>query len=360
MLGISIYPEKASKKEIIDYLSLAASLGYKRVFTCLLSVNDTKENIKKDFVEIIGHARSLDMEVILDVAPSVFSELEISYSDLSFFSELGATGIRLDESFNGATEAEMSFNPYDLDIEINMSQNVPYLELIKAYEPKPGKIIGCHNFYPQKYTGLGLDYFIECSKRFADNKVRSACFIDAKSATDGPWPVSEGLCTLEMHRSIDSAAQIKHLYALNIVDDIIIAAQFASKEELEKIANVDPQIITLKVNLSDDTTDLEKVIMFDEFHYNRGDINEFYHRSTQSRVKFANDLIPPHDVNHIIPRGSIVIVNEKSARYKGELHIIKEEIVDENLSRNIVAKVNDEEMMLIDFIKPWQKFKLEV
>jgi hypothetical protein len=33
--------------------------------------------------------------VILDIAPNIFDELQISYDDLSFFAELGADGLRL-------------------------------------------------------------------------------------------------------------------------------------------------------------------------------------------------------------------------------------------------------------------------
>ena len=55
------------------------------------------------------------MEVILDVAPAVFDQLGISYSD-HHFAELGADGIRLDLGFDGLTEAKMTNNPYGLKL----------------------------------------------------------------------------------------------------------------------------------------------------------------------------------------------------------------------------------------------------
>ena len=36
-LGISVYPEKSTQKEVYDYLELAAKYGFSRIFTCLLS-----------------------------------------------------------------------------------------------------------------------------------------------------------------------------------------------------------------------------------------------------------------------------------------------------------------------------------
>ena len=71
-LGISIYPEHSTLEKDKAYLDLAAKYGFKRVFTCLLSVNKPREEIKKEFSELISHANSLGMSVIVDVAPSVF------------------------------------------------------------------------------------------------------------------------------------------------------------------------------------------------------------------------------------------------------------------------------------------------
>ncbi len=103
-LGISIYPEHASLKRNKEYIDLASRCGFLRIFTCLLSVNKPKEEIKAEFKELIDHAHQNDMEVILDVAPYVFDRLDIDYDDLSFFEEIHADGIRLDEGFDGHRE----------------------------------------------------------------------------------------------------------------------------------------------------------------------------------------------------------------------------------------------------------------
>lgn len=99
-LGISIYPEHSTVQKDKDYIALAAKYGCRRIFTCLLSVKKEREEIIKEFREIIDFAHSFQMEVILDVAPSVFNRLHISYDDLSFFNDLHADGIRLDEGFD--------------------------------------------------------------------------------------------------------------------------------------------------------------------------------------------------------------------------------------------------------------------
>ncbi len=357
MLGISVYPEKATQTEILNYITTASKYNYKRLFTCLLSVNKPKDVILNEFQTIISHARSYNMEVILDVSPRVFDDLNISYNDLSFFAQTGATGIRLDASFNGQIEAALTHNPYDLDIEINMSQDTHYLETILDYKPNVDKLIGCHNFYPQEYCGLSYEYFKSCSLRFKQHNIRSAAFITSNTAIDGPWPISDGICTIEMHRNLDSSTQLKHLYACGLIDDIIIGNQFASEEELASLAAINPNILTFK--LTDLTaTDLEMQIIFDEQHFNRGDVNDYLIRSTQSRVKYKQHPNPPHDIQQYNNKGYIVIGNDNFGQYKNELQVIKNQIRDDK-RRNVVARIIDEEIFLLDLLKPWQFFRFE-
>ncbi len=49
-LGISIYPEKTSKEELLEYIDRASYAGFSRIFSCLLSVVDDKEKIKRFYV----------------------------------------------------------------------------------------------------------------------------------------------------------------------------------------------------------------------------------------------------------------------------------------------------------------------
>lgn len=356
MLGISIYPDKATKQEIFDYIDLAAKYRFGRIFTCLLSVEGDQQQIIASFTEIIKHANSQGMEVYLDVAPQVFEDLSIKHQDLAFFSQLGAAGIRLDQSFNGAVEAAMSYNQYGLNIEVNMSQDVHTLNTILDYKPKLGKIIGCHNFYPQRYTGLNFEHFVESSKRFKDNQIRSAAFISSKVAEIGPWPIMDGLCTLEMHRDLAITTQVKHHYALGLVDDLIIGNMFASEVELKAISNIERGIIDFDLELLNPSK-LERKIIFDHEHFNRGDINDYLVRSTICRITHQADDNQPHDTSKVLTKGTVIIGNNHFGQYKNELQIIKNEIIDENLARNVVGKITDEQLFLLDLLEPWQHFK---
>ena len=42
-LGSSLYPEHSTKEKDWAYMELAAKYGFSRIFTCLLSVTETRE-----------------------------------------------------------------------------------------------------------------------------------------------------------------------------------------------------------------------------------------------------------------------------------------------------------------------------
>ncbi|WP_430510566.1 DUF871 domain-containing protein [Gottfriedia solisilvae] len=359
-LGVSIYPEHSTVEKDKAYIKLAHKYGFKRIFTCLLSVDGDQDQIMKEFKEIIDYANSLEMEVMVDIAPRVFGKLGISYNDLSFFAELGAYGIRLDLGFTGNEESIMTYNPYGLKIEINMSNATKYLENILAYKPNQSNLIGSHNFYPHRYAGLSYQHFVKCSEEFKKHGIRTAAFINSQAATYGPWPVSEGLCSLEMHRNLSVVTQAKHLFYSNLIDDVIIANAYASEEEFKQLADLNndgKDLFTMSINLYDTITPLEKKIVLDEFHFYRGDVSDYLIRSTQSRVKYKSEEFKPTYTPNIC-RGDILIENELYGQYKGELQIALQDMENSGKT-NVVGRIAEEEIFLLDFLHPWSKFQFK-
>ncbi|MGR3741304.1 DUF871 domain-containing protein [Companilactobacillus sp. DQM5] len=356
-LGVSIYPEQTSFEENKRYLDLAAKYGYKRIFMSLLEIKDGKNGVIEKFKKIIEYANTLNFKVILDINPSLFKQLGISYDDLSFFNDLGVWGIRLDEGFTGLEEARMTRNPFNLKIEINMSAGTHYIDNIMSYDPNTDNLLGCHNFYPQRYTGLGDAFFNKWSKVFADHNLVTAAFISSQNAQIGPWPVSEGLPTLEKDRDLPIDTQVRHLLSSGLINDILIGNAFASEEDLEKVASVfNSSFTTIKVDLEENISDLEKEIALNNIHLYRGDASEYLIRDTQTRVKYENKTIPQKNTTDI-SFGDVIIVNDEYNRYKGEVQIALCDIKNDG-RRNIIGKISDDEKFLIPTIKPWSQFKL--
>lgn len=355
-LGISVYPSQAKLEDILSYIELAAKYGYKRIFTCLISEEDKSiEDVIEEFKQITAKAKHCGMEVIGDVEPAVFKKFDASYLNLKFFKDLGMNGIRLDLGFSGIEESIMSVSPYGLKVELNASQGTKALDNILSHCPNKDNILGCHNFYPHVYTALSYDHFIKCSKQYKELGIRTAAFVNAPSAEHGPWPVTEGLCTLEMHRDMPIDVQAKHLFATNLIDDVIIANAFASEAELKKLSEIDRYIPEFSVKFVKGVPELEKKIVLEELHFNRGDVSDYVIRSTQSRIKYSGHDFPPFNTPDL-ERGDVIIESSLYKRYAGELQIALRPMKNSGKT-NVVGKIASEELFLLDYLEPWMKFK---
>lgn len=354
-LGLSIYPDHSDFSKDKEYLELGKKYGYSRLFMSMLEAKDVSAT-KQKFTQIIAEAKKLGYMTILDISPRIFEKLNISYQDLSFFAELGVDGIRLDQGFDGNTEALISYNPYGLIIELNMSNDVAYLENILSYQANKPYLFGCHNFYPQVGTGLTEDFFFECSERFKNNGIHTAAFVASQQGNQGPWNVNDGLPTLEEDRYLPIEVQAKKLFATGLIDDVIIGNAYATEEELKALAEVDRYQLQLTVDFLETTTELEHKIACDMQHFRRGDTNALVARSTQSRVIYKDEPNPPHDVEKEFEFGDIVIGNDRFGIYKNELQIVLSPHKDNR--KNKIGHISNNELPLINYLKPWTKFKL--
>lgn len=356
-LGVSVYPDHSKLEDDKNYLQKAHQYGFSRIFMSMLEVTEGKEAVQKKFKELIDFAKELNFETILDVAPNIFEELGISYDDLTFFHELGADGIRLDLGFDGNKEAMLTYNPFGLAIELNMSNDVAYLDNILTYQANKPFLYGCHNFYPQAGTALPYEFFEKCSSRFKKAGIRTAAFITSQAGKIGPWDINDGLPTLEMHRHLPVEVATKHFFATGLIDDVIIGNAYASDEELQKMAAVNRYQTEFAVEFVSAVNPVEKEIVLAEQHFRRGDITDQVIRSTQVRKKYSQAANLPHDNEIEFQVGDIVIGNDQFGKYKNELQVVLEPHKDSR--KNKVGQIADQEKILLPFIEPWSKFKFQ-
>ncbi|MEG0475344.1 MAG: MupG family TIM beta-alpha barrel fold protein [Carnobacterium sp.] len=354
-IGISIYPAKSTFEKDKEYLTLASKYGFTRVFMSLLEVEgDTTEVVEK-FKKAINYANSVGIETVLDINPGLFGQLGVSYSDLSFFKELGASAIRLDLGFTGAEEAHMTQNPERLKIEVNMSSGTKYIDNVMSNQPNRDYLTASHNFYPQLYSGLSQEHFEKTTAQFNQYNLHTAAFVTAKNGKLGPWPVQAGLCTLEQHRYLPIHTQVTHYKLMDSIDDLLIGNAYAAEEELKAVAEAYlgayPQ---LKIEFTESATDLEKKVILEEIHSYRGDRSEYMIRSSMTRVKYKNEDFPAHQTGQI-KKGDILICNDQFGQYKGETQIALKEMEDDG-TRNIVGRIKEEAVFLLDYLPPSASF----
>lgn len=353
-LGIAIYPQHSDVDTLKKYILMAKKYGFERIFTCLMSLKDEAE--KRKLQEINAFAQMQGFEIIADIAPQVFKELNSTYRDSNRLLKLfHLTGLRLDMGFSGQEEAFLSLQEPPIQVELNISNGTHYVDTVLSYQANPERIIGCHNFYPKKYTGLSRAHFLKTSSHFKQLGVRTAIMISSQQAVYGPWEETpHGLPTLEEHRYLPLHVQAKDAWQTGLIDDVIIGNMFATEEEMETLSKLNRHMLELTVEFTPNTTSLEKQIVLNEAHFNRGDVSEYMIRSTQSRVKYKTEDFPPHDVADL-KQGDITIDHNGDVRYKGELNLILKNHPNEG-NTNIVARVIPEEQYLLERIQPWGYF----
>ena len=358
-LGISVYPEHSTAEKDLAYMKLAAKYGFSRIFTCFLSAKEEKKDLVHTFSQFVKQAHDLGFVVAGDVNGDVFQRLELSPSDIDIFHEIGLDILRLDSPFSEADYIRMTNNPYGIQIEFNTSA-LQALDLILDKGGNRSQMTLCHNFYPQEYTGLSWDRFMEFNRFYSHLGLPLAAFVSSNEKnTFGPWPVSAGLPTVEIHRGLPIDFQARHLLACREIDDIIIGNAFASEEELASLGSLDLAQPGMKVSCEEGLSSVEEEIAFHRVHWDRQDASDFILRSSAPRVEFGNTSIPVRPVEDAeFQVGDVLIVNDNLAHYRGELEIVKKPIRNTG-ERNRIGHISDREQLILGLLRPQNLFRLE-
>lgn len=329
-----------------EYIDKAKKSGFESIFTSLhIPEADNKKAIE-EFRAMVDFAKKLDMKVTADISPRTFKYLDTSMGDFKALKDLGLYGIRVDFGFSPEEIAAFTRNPYEMKIEINASTVTQrFLREFEEYGPDYDNFQACHNYYPRLNTGISVEIFKYKNELLKKYGIITSAFIP--SLVNKRGPVFEGLPTLESHRFLEPQISAKHLFALGI-DNVIFGDSIPSVEEIESVGRLSEEVMELRVDTY--TTDkLERDIMFNSIHENRPDPAEDVVRSTSSRENLPKGArIAPHNNIERNP-GHITIDNIDYLRYCGELQICRRPLPADRRV-NVVGRVIDEEIFLIDYI----------
>lgn len=372
-LGVSLYPEQEKIEDIDNYLALASKYGFTKVFTSMFSVDGTKEEIIEYFKNFTSIAHKYGMVVSGDCNGMFIEKMGASEKDLSVFKEMGIDIIRMDFSFRDERDAILINNKEGIGIEMSTSF-IDVIEKAIANGANPSNITTCHNFYPQRYSAPTLEAINKLNNYWQEKQIKCAIFISSQEkGTHGPWPVSDGLPTIEEHRNMPIESQLKHCISLKNIDEVIIGNAYASEEEFKKIAEVmekafinvprndamgfmadlmphgDITRIPLKIKLDENITDLEKEVLFKfPIHNDMGDCLNYMLRSRMTRFIYKKASIPARETEKkLYTRGDVVIVNDNLKHYGGEVQIVLKDMEVDG-QRNLLGRIADEEMILLD------------
>ncbi len=357
-MGISVYIGKRPLQEDLAYMDLAKKYGFSRIFSCFLHMNEDKSKFLVDFKTFMAHAKKLEFEVFLDVNPTLLKILNVDFNNLSLFEDLGVSGIRLDEGYSGVEESLISYSG-NLKVEINASNGTKVFDNIMSYQPCKPNLVACHNFYPRRYTGLSWEHFLKCSADVKKHGIRLAGFVCSRAEnTFFSQDIMESLPTIENHRYIPFINQVKEMYYCGLIDDVIISNAYATEDELKQMSELNKDLITLDIKLEQGLDALAIDMLENNQHMNRGDASEYVIRSTQLRIKYKAENIEPFNTI-AIEKGHITVDNNNYGKYKGELQVARKQMENSG-SVNVIAKILDADLPLLNYIKPWTKFKFNI
>jgi uncharacterized protein len=277
-------------------------------------------------------------EVFADVSKNTPSFLGLdSFEELK---ELGVTALRLDDGF---TAEEMVALSHHFQVAINAS-TAQERELKDWMDSglETGNMIAWHNFYPKPETGLDQDYFMKQQKLFEALDIPVYAFIPGDDEKRGP--LYKGLPTLEDHRDQNpykSAIQLRHFG----VQGVFIGDPGCSQELLCKLIDYDKENVMEVAYEGGGEMEGEYQL--------RPDLGRDVYRLLDTRK--SHDVPPSNTVKR--PRGTITQDNDLYGRYKGEIQIVRNDL-EKNPAVNVVGRIREEDLDLLELLDPGQKIRL--
>lgn len=357
-LGFSLYPDQHSLETMVDYINRLTQYPFQRVFLSLLQMDTNDDAMIKKYQDIIQVCQDQQLFVVADINQHLIEELGWQGQLVKEGKAFGLDGLRLDEPLDLAEMIEVINNSENFKIELNISQDNHLLEYLLKNGARKENLIGCHNFYPKRFTGLSHDHFSQTTLNYKQQGILTAAFITATTASEGPWPVSEGLPTLEHHRDVASTSQLKELIYQGLIDDVIIANQFIQEEELQVLIQAFTTERVLEVEVVADLSEVEQKIIAYPHHY-RNDVSQYVLRSTMTRVVYQAEDVPARKQLKQVKRGDLLIDNNDYGRYKGELQIALEDF-EATAKTNRVGQISPDDLPLLAYIQPNDPFRLSI
>lgn len=362
-LGISLYPEFASQEDNFAYLRRAAEHGFDVLFLALLGAKGTYEEVVERYLPYTRLAHELGFEIFCDVNPMVLKRLGVGISmfqggiDLTFFKELGIDAMRLDLGMSDLEEAALAKNADGIKICINGAAVTDHVGALLSCGAPREALVGCHNYYPHRYTGVSLDYFMRGTEHWAKRGMRLQAFVSSNAPEAfGPWPVTEGLPTLEMHRDLPIEVQFKHFVMMGCVGDVLIGNCFATDDELAAMERANSDRVRFTTRLVNDLPeDMARRLGMNLSV--RGDCTSGYMiRTLESRM----DPAPVETFNTVdIERGDVIIDNRLYGQYAGEVQIALAPMKNSGKT-NVVGHIDDCEHVLLDYLAAGTRFAFDI
>lgn len=283
--------------------------------------------------------------IIADVSPKTLRQF--ACQDLTALAKhLRLWALRIDYGFS---REEIGAMAKKLPIVLNASTTS--CEDALASAAGGGTVLAMHNFYPRPETGLDEDFLRATTQALQSAGLQVFAFIPGDTLRRGP--LHEGLPTLEAHRNILPSAAYADLTIRFGIDSVFLGDPGLSEAEEARIARFcQESILSIPAELNEAYCHL-----YDQVFTCRADSPKWLIRFQESRQYSCpgRPVVPENCVSR--SRGVITIDNETYGRYSGELQMIRADLKADSRV-NVIGRVSENSMTLIDCVKGGQKFTL--
>jgi len=358
-VGISVYPDFYDIKSLKEYILLAKSKGFERVFTCMqlgdYGFNKGLKSTDPIYKELFQFCHEHGMIMTADVTDKVINDYQASVDNLKPFADMHLPILRIDGGFSVDQMIEMTRNPYGIKIEINASfitsthpllnrQAIDLLERIK-YEGNTSNLLACFNFYPRIETGHDLESMIDSIELLKKYKISIGGFVASQLSKKDLQSNGNGIMTLESHRYLKPELAAQELFALGL-DTVYVGDSRAHEIELSALGRI-PKLDYLEIPIffNDFVTEVVKEKIRLTLFKSREDQPKGAIRFQQLKGLGIEPL-------YCAPRKkySITIDNKTNFRYKGEIQIMCED-QGRNEAINVIGSVHPDGYHLLPYIK---------
>lgn len=350
-LGFSVYLNESLKKQEKVIESYRAR-GFNMVFTSLHIPEEDSSTYRERLYALGKITGGLKMGLMMDIASDSFSCLGLSLHEAEQLSDLGVTGLRLDEGFDEQTTADLSGK---ISIALNASTLTPEsLNQMKGYGMNVDRVSAWHNFYPRPETGLDRTAFRSMNKMLQQEGLSIAAFFPGDKVFRGP--LYQGLPTLEDHRYVSPFFAYTDLLLREKIDDIVLGDPELTEDSLQQFSSWKKRVFLLRANPETDDRNLLQAAS--AVQSNRTDEARDCIRSRESRqLPLTSPPVVPFNT-HQRRTGSITIDNELYKRYQGEIQIVKKDLpADPKV--NVIGHVIEADLPLLSLIHGGDSFQIK-
>ncbi len=350
MLGFSVYLNKKIDADTREYIRKMKDSGFERIFTSIHIPEEDITSYRQNLQELGKIAKEQNLRVMVDIDQSSLKKLKVSMDTIPNLKKAGITGLRIDDKLPIKKIAELS-NLIEIGINASTFSEEELKELL-LLNVKRENVQAWFNFYPSPDTGISQKFLEQQVRMFKKHGFTTQAFFAGDENLRGP--LYEGLPTLEKQRYYSPLASILELQNMG-VDLVYVGDEGISKDSLKQIDTYKnkKQILLHTKKYENGDKDLYDYVLGK--HNQRPDPAEYVVRCEDSRLH----PIPVIKKNNTGKRyiGDITINNDKYQRYMGEIQILKVNLpASEKV--NVIGKIIEKDIPLINLIKPSQEFIL--